>query len=234
MSRHRRRGICVYCGRHRKLTSDHVPPRNLFPAPRPTNLITVPACTDCNTSAKLDDEYFRLMVSMREDVHGEADVQAVLPAVLRSLQNPAAIGFRAGFLRSLCDVNVVTPAGLYTGIRPGYNVNLARMDRVAARIVRGLFYHETGLRLPDGYDAAAYSSDGIRPELHAGLRTVFEPLVNTIPKSIGRVFSYWCGFKEDPNASAWVLLFYRRVLFICMTAPKECSSGQIDLSGAPT
>jgi hypothetical protein len=56
-------GQCVYCGRRRQLTVDHVPPRNLFARPRPT-LITVPSCAPCNTGASLDDEYFYSRIVM--------------------------------------------------------------------------------------------------------------------------------------------------------------------------
>lgn len=56
--------ICIYCSATNLIpTRDHVPPKCLFPKPRPLNLVTVPACPTCNQSFKLDDEYFRLMVA---------------------------------------------------------------------------------------------------------------------------------------------------------------------------
>ena len=60
---------CYLCGKtgketpEGKLTREHVPPRNLFPEPRPSDLITVPCCGDCNHRAHEDDEYLRLAVS---------------------------------------------------------------------------------------------------------------------------------------------------------------------------
>ena len=45
-------GPCVYCGRKRRLTLDHVPPQNLFAKPRPTP--TVPSCAPCNSGSSLD------------------------------------------------------------------------------------------------------------------------------------------------------------------------------------
>jgi len=41
-------GICVYCGKKLPLTKDHIPPKNLYSKPRPSNLITVPCCEKCN------------------------------------------------------------------------------------------------------------------------------------------------------------------------------------------
>ncbi len=56
------RGVCTYCGRAREITDDHVPPQNMFPSPRPPDLITVPACRRCNQGFSMEDEYFRIAV----------------------------------------------------------------------------------------------------------------------------------------------------------------------------
>lgn len=45
------------------VTREHVPPKNLFLAPRPRNTITVPVCGECNHVYHLDDEYFRVYVA---------------------------------------------------------------------------------------------------------------------------------------------------------------------------
>jgi hypothetical protein len=47
---------CYLCGAQERLTRDHIPPRNLFPQPRPTNLITVDCCEVCNNGMNLSDE----------------------------------------------------------------------------------------------------------------------------------------------------------------------------------
>jgi hypothetical protein len=56
------RDSCVYCGEPGQLTRDHVSPQSIFPNPKPSNLITVPACQDCNGGFRLDREYFRTFV----------------------------------------------------------------------------------------------------------------------------------------------------------------------------
>src|SRR5438034_6132874 len=56
MSMRNKRGICVYCGREKKLTMDHVPPKLLFASPYPPNLPTVPSCRDCNRSEEHTSE----------------------------------------------------------------------------------------------------------------------------------------------------------------------------------
>jgi hypothetical protein len=58
-----RSGTCYLCGVAGKLTRDHIPPKCLFPRPRPSNLLTLPCCHRCNNSASKDDEYLRLATS---------------------------------------------------------------------------------------------------------------------------------------------------------------------------
>ena len=51
--------LCIYCGVNVGDEPDHVPPKCLFPQPRPSDLVTVPSCARCNRRFALDDEYFR-------------------------------------------------------------------------------------------------------------------------------------------------------------------------------
>ncbi len=220
----------MYCGRVGKVTRDHIPPECLFPIPRP-KLITVPSCRSCNEGASKDDEYFRLTVALRDDVWDNPSVQNILPSVMRSLKNPKKMAFRRSFLRGIHEENIRSPAGLHLGKRGAYDVDLKRLDRVSARIVKGLYYREYGHRLPDGFVVVAYSEDGLRdldePTL-AHLRTsLLEPLLANPPSEIGRqIFEYRkADCPESPGISAWLLTFYEKVSFVAWTMPlDECAT----------
>lgn len=54
---------CYLCGSTENLTKDHIPPKNLFPSPKPTDLITVWCCRECNEKFSLIDESFRVFTS---------------------------------------------------------------------------------------------------------------------------------------------------------------------------
>jgi len=54
---------CYLCGSIDDLTRDHIPPKNLFPSPKPSNLITVWCCRKCNERYSLIDESFRIFTS---------------------------------------------------------------------------------------------------------------------------------------------------------------------------
>jgi 5-methylcytosine-specific restriction endonuclease McrA len=45
------KGLCVYCGERPAATRDHVIPKCLFDPPLPANMVTVPACEECNNLA---------------------------------------------------------------------------------------------------------------------------------------------------------------------------------------
>ena len=63
MVKRKRKMPCALCGETHEVTREHVPPKNLFLAPRPANTITVPVCKSCNHEYHLDDEYFRVYVA---------------------------------------------------------------------------------------------------------------------------------------------------------------------------
>jgi hypothetical protein len=60
---------CALCGARPATTRtrDHVPPKALFPSPRP-KLITVPACDICNESASEAEEKFRVYLSVKSGI----------------------------------------------------------------------------------------------------------------------------------------------------------------------
>ena len=127
-TRNNRIGECIYCGAIGCVTGDHVPPKNLFPPPRPNNLIVVPSCLPCNQSASLDDEYFRLTLSLRDDTRDHPAVGLLLPSVRRSLANPRKAKFTRAFRRGITRADIETPAGIFLGQGPAYQVDLRRLE----------------------------------------------------------------------------------------------------------
>jgi len=181
-------GECIYCGAISKITDDHIPPRNLFPTPRPNNLIAVPSCLSCDHGASLDDEYFRLMVRLRADVLDHPAAKQLLPTVFRSLTKPKKHRFAQSLYRSMKELEITTPAGIYLGKQPSYDVDFTRLDRVAKRIAKGLFFYEWKTRLPDSHDMIAYSESGlanIGAETKRKLQKILQPIFSTKKKTFG-------------------------------------------------
>ncbi len=217
---------CVYCGVKGRTSSDHIPPRSLYSQPYPPNLITVPACSACNQQASRDDEYFRTVISLKDSTYSHPDVQANLPSIFRGLQRPENKNFTRSFLNGIRQFNLRSPGGIQLGHKWGFDVDLRRLDRVAERIVRGLFFHETRRALQYSAGVKAWSEDGLRdipiPILREYQETVIRPLLVSPSTSIGNgTFEYRFQVCEDePNASAWLLTMYQDVRFLCLTVPK--------------
>jgi hypothetical protein len=133
------------------------------------------------------------------------------------------MGFRRWLMRATSEVEVRSPTGLILGDRLAYSVDLERLFKVVARIVKGLFYHEAGFRLSDHYETIVHSMDSLaqlEPQAHEQIaRTIIRPLTRLPAKVIGvNTFNYrFKFFEEDPHASVWGLSFYASIPFLAAT-----------------
>ena len=218
------RQLCIYCQQNEADTRDHVPGKSLFPKPRPTNLISVPACESCNKGFHLDDDYFRLL-SMAEMVGDNSSAQVVRTITRGSLDRPEAAKFLLE-LRSKTEIAEVTTAeGIFTGEKARLlNFDRARIRRIIKRYVRGLFYEETGRPLPLEVEFEAHFIGELEMDpliyKEASEKLLFQ--IDKIPmKQIGDTFSYSTKlFDEDSIASLWKLQFFGGLVFYSWTYTK--------------
>ncbi len=218
---------CVFCGTTEGLTSDHVPPDNLFPTPRPSNLITVPSCHECNHGSSKDDTYFRDSLLLWDVIYDHPQARKVVPAVLRSFGRPEQRAYSRSIFDSMRQIDKLSPGGIYLGKGTGVKVDLLRLGRTASKIVKGLFYHEWGMRLPDGCTAHAtfLVNELLAKDAQMGhwIRETCDNLMRTAHTTIADdVFSYWHHRLEGhASASVWLLIFYKKVTFLGITGPKD-------------
>ena len=218
--------VCVYCGTEQRLTVDHIPPKCLFPPPRPPNSITVPCCHDCNSRFSKDDVYFRDRLILWQEVSNHPAAREVAESALRSFQRPKQKRYTRSLFRNVVDVDLISKGGVYLGKGKGLKIDRRQMTRVPSRMVRGLFFHEYGEPLSDSHCAVAiplveeYFVDAGKQE------AVFEIcryLTSTPRTTIGQgVFSYWHHRDEDTDyRSLWLLMFYEKISFLGMTPEKD-------------
>jgi hypothetical protein len=148
------RSTCVYCEAP-ATTSDHIPPRAVFP--NRVGAVTVPACAACNNGASADDEYFAIVLS-RRDREGKqpTDAAEVTRRMQRALDRPQAHRLRTSIENETFLARPQTPAGLVLPVESWTRVNVERCERVLARIVRGIYWQRTGERLPRELRVCAY------------------------------------------------------------------------------
>jgi len=213
--------VCVYCGQEAVLTEDHIPPKTLYPKSLWPHLLKIPSCIKCNGGASKDDEYLRTMIGL--SVKGERDeiFKPLSDATERALARPEAAGFRRSILKDVRETYAFGPEGILVPALVG-NVDLERFDRVTARIIKGIFFHERGSRLPSDYRVVNYSTEGLRRlpmSVGQQLKAIIETLLTRELKQIGGPqFLYWSDYDlRDTCQSTWLLVIHRHHFFIGWT-----------------
>jgi len=213
-------GPCVLCGHVRSRTEEHIPPRNLWPRAKAIQkqLVWVPACLVCNASSSKDDEYFRFVVTQGLDTGDHPEALLLTPPVARSLARPQFPGFARSLFDRSFEVELRTGAGLFVGTTRAVPIAAKRVQRVAEKIVRGLFFIETGAIMPRTHKVEALVAEQL-PLLSAEDQARAVQYVNSFMGSTfkrggpGNVFAYSHRLQEQPEgvASVWLLVFFQRL-----------------------
>ena len=206
--------LCVYCNLAVADTVDHIPPKLLLSKPYPDNLLTVPACLACNQSFQKDDEYTRFMTSVDIRSASQSTVQTNLPSILRSIQRPESAKFTSYLLRQSQPSTILgadgQPLGQY------FEPDSDRMIATGKRMVRGLYFFETGQPLPTSLEVRVACKPGITSD-HPDILQ-FARIFNSLPvqrqKSIGGAFEYAAGFHAD--WSTWLLVLYNQFTWLAI------------------
>jgi len=127
---------CAICGIRLANTKDHVPPKNLFPKPRPQNLITVPACYSCNNGSSVEDEDFRTYLSLQIGKQTNLKAKLWLQSK-KSLKRRTSM--RKAFVESIKSLDLSVRAEI--GRKIAFAVPERIYNVVIERVVRGLYYH---------------------------------------------------------------------------------------------
>ena len=206
--------VCVICGVREAETRDHIPPKNLFPRPRPrpSDLLTVPAYLRCNNGDSEEDEHFRTYLSLQ--IGHESDITKKLweGGAKRSLMRRTAT--RKKLLES------VTPLSIGSGSdveeRLAFAVPIRVYDVVFTRVTKGLYFHHTG------------------KILGADIKISISPLYSIADKSVIYIrdlptysfgdgaFIYKSGIvSDDDRYSGWIYQFYDLHWILVETEPEN-------------
>ena len=214
---------CVYCSREIATTKDHIPPKALFPQPRPSNLITVPCCRTCNEGFSKDDTYLRDTLCLRQEMADNPAVSKLLQTVVRSIAGKGREGYLKHILSRFSERVAATPAGIIIGNWPTLKVDLERLRKTCARIVLGLFYSHTGRPLDSEYAIRVYPLEYVESlwTEHFNLfhDVLMKPLQSQEFVTKGEyVFKYrHLSDQSDENATAWQLTFYEKYPVFAVT-----------------
>ncbi len=186
--------------------------------PLPNDLITVPSCNKCNSGFSKDDEYFRNVIVVRKDVAGHKIAAEINKRIAEALKSPQRAKFKSYLSSQVKMVDVFTPANLYLGKQQYIFPETTRILRVAKRIIKGLFYHEYGRRLPPTHGVAARNLEDF-----SSSQQMVDLLLLTKPRNIGgEIFKFWNLLDpENENISAWLFYFFQGSPFLGITYDKS-------------
>jgi hypothetical protein len=209
--------ICVYCAKNPGLTDDHVPPKSFFPQPRPSNLITVPACNKCNSGAGKDEDYFLATFMFSEA--GITDAGKTLWKQRLDRMFRKNLGLRRRLAKGFSYRPVVTATGIYLGHRMGLQFDERRFERVIQKIVRGLYYFEYGEALsPETEIMTLFLSTKARFET----AVAYANQLGWGKRQWPGIFEYRCGRVPGvPQESVWLMRCYSNSHFWAISGPDK-------------
>lgn len=223
-------GECYICGEIKDLTDDHVPPESLFPKPIPQdyNLITLPACLNCNAKWGEAEQKFvqdLSVVGASKDSHSvfsqNTRANYMRGLLLRGKPSKDYYSIMSRMKKSYLKTEggVVLPDSVHLFYIP------QDRDEVIVKIARGLHRKYKGKRLPSDI----YADVIMRvPRIQDNFFDLF--IAKTVTGRFGEIFSYAGGFPSDSeNMSFWFLGFYTNIDFLVLLAdtlpPEEIKFG---------
>jgi len=192
--------VCAICGNNEATTRDHVPPKSIFPKPRPDNLITVPACVDCNNGSSELDDLFKVYLSMHAAGESEIARRLFTEKTARTLErNQALLSQIAEESKGLQiedeKGNLVT--------RTGVLWNSEAHDSIIERTIRGLFFHHAGTIVPEGTVLKVQWLRGVPEDIEQKIGLFTEVCIGE-----DQVIYKYLIYEEDPRYSLWLFEFY--------------------------
>jgi hypothetical protein len=130
-------------------TREHVPSKAFFDNV-PENIITVPACTNCNGSFAKDEEYFRTVVVAQCYGTSPEARRVWAGPIIRSLWRRGYEGLRKRLVGHLITVEIWNEEKQHLANLPGVAVEGGRAARVVRKIIRGLYLSIRNEKLADG------------------------------------------------------------------------------------
>lgn len=190
-----------------------MPPKGLFPEPRPSDLITVPSCEKHNKTYSKDDEYFIWFVATASPYSPSA-MKVIDDKIVKAFKRKPA--YHRRIMSSIVDVEIVTEAGLYVKTVKAFKYEVGRVRRIVNKIVRALYHHEKKCEniFPTSYHVRKFYL------LQPPMKKDFVDLIEHSPGKLIANGDFWYKYRfatEDNYLMMWFLMFFGKTLIMALT-----------------
>lgn len=186
-----------------------MPPRFVYPESvrkkYGPNLITLPVHADCNRQYQLDEEYFHVSVGVIA-----TERTRVGPALWMDIRTKIRKPRSGKLLMKVISEFEKRPGGLHLPAgQIAKRYDDTRIWRVLWKIVRGLYFYETGTILPEDawHETFDFSAEPTRDE-------TLEYVLSTPSRGRhGAIFDYkYLQLEDHPGTYVWAMLFWERLI----------------------
>lgn len=200
--------VCVLCGSRPAETRDHVPPKCLFEG-LSADLITVPACGQCNNGASSDDEDFRFYVSAQVGKPTREAARLWDDGALKSFRRKTKL---REFVKSTMREETVQDVEGNSVVREAFRIPESVYQSVFERTTRGLYFHHTGRILPATTRVQVTPLSRLPEEFGADAKSMSQNSIG------GDAFIYWRLLSgESIYDSIWVYQLHGALWFLVDT-----------------
>ena len=151
---------------------------------------------------------------------------------MRGVNKPKATGFQESLLANVFLMPRFSPSDLYIGHQRAIAFDGKRIDRMARRIIKGLFFKVKDHRVPDDHaiEILAVSrlsamESALDPEIYLTIMQFISLVFEEPPQEFGKSFAFrWLQSPNGQDHTLWLLHFYDQLEFFCrthaLTSPK--------------
>jgi hypothetical protein len=200
--------VCYICTHAGADTRDHVVAKGFLPEPPPANLLTLPAHRACQNPLSSSENYVRnILAALADD--GSLFSARRLPQRAANKAYRRDSKLRSEIAGGVHVVQFESPAGLSVGASAALKFDRERFYPSLNKIIRGLYYMETGAFLPADVEIRWGQPNG---QLDAQLTAVFGSSVKGFQYAGIFESRYFLG----SELAIWFLTFYGRSRLHCV------------------
>lgn len=197
--------LCALCGTNVATTKDHIPPKGIYPAPRDSdiNFKTVPACTECNNGAAVEDEEFKVLMGIST---GELQKNPyfVVDWIARTISHNKKIAFQIFSTKQDVHAHLRGPI-----LEPAVAVTFdgEKYNKVISRMIRALYWVQQGRALGLNSKIFVFATQSMKPAFYKSMMELMNSLEeHSLNKD---TFVYKFQICED-GSSIWGMQFFKK------------------------